>query len=149
MIRRFLTRSAAFIRREELRLLARLLIRESMTLSLIALVFALSLESILPGTVSLRFGIIFFVMGILLAVALENALAHNSKNTPHKKESLRTKRFLIIALFAWSIFIFGNALIGFHPVIIAVVLVMMISLVSLLFGFTRRETVSGQIEDSL
>ncbi|QQS20636.1 MAG: hypothetical protein IPL87_03635 [Candidatus Moraniibacteriota bacterium] len=100
----------------EFRLVAHQLVRDAIFLSLIALIGILSLESILPGTISLRFGIVFFSAGILLLLLAEQALAPHT--LPPPKEKIPSKRWGRILFFGWSVFLFANALVGFHPIVL-------------------------------
>lgn len=107
--------------RQELRLVLLLLFHEGITLSLIALAAILSLESILPGTISLRYGSIFFIIGIGVALSLERSLAASLPTEAFEQKKSRSPfapRLFFFGFLLWAMFLFGNALIGFHPFII-------------------------------
>ncbi len=107
--------------RQELRLVLFLLFHEGITLSLIALAAILSLESILPGTISLRYGSIFFIIGIGIALSLERSLAASLPTEAFEQKKSRSPfapRLFFFGFLLWAMFLFGNALIGFHPFII-------------------------------
>lgn len=107
--------------RQELRLVLLLLLHEGIILSLIALAAILSLESILPGTISLRYGSIFFIIGIGIALSLERSLAASLPTETFEQKKSRSPfatRLFFFGFLLWATFLFGNALIGFHPFII-------------------------------
>lgn len=133
----------AFFGREELRVIATLLSREAIALSLLSLAILLSLESLLPGTVSLRESMLFFILGIAgallverrLSSSLQSILPQNASASPSRKT-----RVLFWGFILWSAFLLGNALFGFHPALILIILFVTTPLLALFFdmAFGKR-----------
>lgn len=133
----------AFLGRGELRVIATLLSREAIALSLLSLAILLSLESLLPGTVSLRESMLFFILGIAgallverrLSSSLQSILPQNASASPSWKTRVLFWGFII-----WSAFLLGNALFGFHPALILIILLVIIPLLALFFdmAFGKR-----------
>lgn len=109
-----------FLGVREFRMLVILLLREAIALALFSLAAILSLESILPGTISLRESVLFFILGTAFALSLERILSKTLPPTRETPVHTSTKtRFLIWGFFLWTTILFANALLGFHPAIIA------------------------------
>ncbi|QQR77898.1 MAG: hypothetical protein IPJ67_02020 [Candidatus Moraniibacteriota bacterium] len=127
----------AFFEKEELRMIAVLLSREAIALSLFSLAILLSLESLLPGTVSLREGMLFFVLGIAGAILIERRLSSTLQATSLQEVSVPASgkmRILFWGFILWAAFLFGNALFGFHPAIIFILLLITTPLLALFFN---------------
>lgn len=128
----------AALRSKEVRILGVLLLREALILSLLSLAIFLSLESILPGTVSLRAGILFFITGIAFALFLEHSLLKTvSFPIEITRANTKSRRGFFILFFLWASFLLGNSLYGFHIGII--VILILITLPLLWIFFTLRE----------
>lgn len=126
---------------KEIRVIFLLLLREAMLLSLLSLALLLSLESLLPGTVSLRESMIFFILGISCMILAERHFSHFHGVPPQadaspKKSTSRRMRMLFIGFVLWAIFLLGNALFGFHLATVSIVLIMTIPILSLFFDMT-------------
>ncbi|MFZ1736282.1 MAG: hypothetical protein WBC29_04145 [Candidatus Moraniibacteriota bacterium] len=127
----------AFFEKEELRMIAVLLSREAIALSLFSLAILLSLESLLPGTVSLRESMLFFVLGIAGAILIERRLSSTLQTTSLQEVSVPTSgktRILFWGFILWAAFLLGNALFGFHPAIIFILLLITTPLLALFFN---------------
>lgn len=137
-----------FAKKRELLLLTILLLREGVRILLIALATLLSFESILPGTVSLRNISVFFVASIASLLFGEQILSKKLPASLTKKERITLSgrmKFFLTSFFLWAAFLFGNALIGFHPWIVAILMVTVPPLIwlffSAVFGFDRSSSV--------
>ncbi len=124
-------------KKEEPRIIATLLSREAIVLALFSLAMLLSMESLLPGTVSLRESMIFFILGIATILIAERYLSKTLK--PESLSALSPPssgktRVFFWGFIAWSAFLIGNALFGFHPAIIALLLLITAPLLALFFG---------------
>lgn len=121
---------------ETLRVIVVLLLREALMLSLFSLAILLSLESLLPGTVSLRESMIFFILGIACMLVVERKISDtislSSIQNPHQGASKRM-RVLFFGFVLWAAFLLGNALFNFHPAIIAVILLFIVPILILFF----------------
>lgn len=127
----------AFFEKEELRMIAVLLSREAIALSLFSLAILLSLESLLPGTVSLREGMLFFVLGIAGTILIERRLSSTLQATSLQEVSVPASgktRILFWGFILWAAFLSGNALFGFHPAIIFILLLITTPLLALFFN---------------
>ncbi len=142
----FINRSLKkFFSAKELRILTVLLLREALALALFSLVAILSLESILPGTVSLRESTLFFILGIALSLSLEQTFAKTipiiqETSAPKNERANKRARFLFVGFFLWATILFGNSLLGFHPVIVVGTLFAMLGLLWTFFGITFKKT---------
>lgn len=126
----------ALFEKEELRMMAALLSREAIALSLLSLAILLSLESLLPGTVSLRESMLFFILGIAGGILIERRLPSALQpKSPQKKSttSVKGKRALFWCFILWAAFLFWNSLFGFHPVLILIILLITTPLLALFF----------------
>lgn len=127
----FFAKTFHSLRSTEANVVAVTLLREGIFLSLGALIILLSLEGLLPGTVSLRTGILFFILLISIALLAERTLSstlpatsiENTRTLPKKMEHA-----ISILFFTWTTFLLGSSLIGFHPVLIIVILIVTIPL---------------------
>lgn len=127
----FFAKTFHSLRSTEANVVAVTLLREGIFLSLGSLVILLSLEGLLPGTVSLRTGILFFILLISIALLAERTLSstlpatsiENTRTLPTKMEHA-----ISILFFTWATFLLGSSLIGFHPVLIIVILIVTIPL---------------------
>lgn len=101
-----------------------ILLRDIAKLSLLSLAIALSFESILPGTVSVRYTVIFFVFGSVLALLIEQRVGAIRKMPPAPSRSRRiADSVLLVSFLMWAAFVFGNALIGFRLEVVLALLV--------------------------
>ena len=120
---------------ETLRIMGVLLLREAVALSLFSLAILLSLESLLPGTVSLRESMIFFILGIACVLVVEQRLSGTLSPVEHKtRSSSKRMRVLFVGFIVWSAFLLGNALFSFHPAVILAVLLLTVPILILFFG---------------
>ncbi len=129
----------AFLEKEELRMIAVLLSREAIALSLFSLAILLSLESLLPGTVSLRESMLFFVLGIAGAILVERRLSKTLQPASLQGALAPTSgktRALFWGFIFWATFLLGNALFGFHPAIILILLLITTPLLAIFFDIT-------------
>lgn len=132
----FFLRFRAALPVETLRTMGVLLLREAVALSLFSLAALLSLESLLPGTVSLRESMIFFILGIACVLVVEQRLSGTISPIREKTRARTSKRMrvLFVGFILWSAFLLGNALFNFHPAVILAVLLLTIPVLVLFFG---------------
>ena len=131
----FLIRFRMALPMETLRIMGVLLLREAVALSLFSLAILLSLESLLPGTVSLRESMIFFILGIACVLVVEQRLSGTLSPVEHKtRSSSKRMRVLFVGFIVWSAFLLGNALFSFHPAVILAVLLLTVPILILFFG---------------
>ena len=131
----FLIRFRMALPMETLRIMGVLLLREAVALSLFSLAILLSLESLLPGTVSLRESMIFFILGIACVLVVEQRLSGTLSPVEHKtRSSSKRMRVLFVGFIVWSAFLLGNALFNFYPAVILAVLLLTVPILILFFG---------------
>lgn len=131
----FLIRFRTTLPMETLRIMGVLLLREAVALSLFSLAILLSLESLLPGTVSLRESMIFFILGIACVLVVEQRLSGTLSPVEHKtRSSSKRMRVLFVGFIVWSAFLLGNALFNFYPAVILAVLLLTVPILILFFG---------------
>lgn len=131
----FFAKTFHLFRSTEASAVAVILLREGIFLSLGALIILLSLEGLLPGTVSLRTGILFFILLISIALLAERTLSHglpaasieNTRTLPKK-----TRRAISILFVTWTTFLIGSSLIDFHFTLIIAILAITIPLLRIL-----------------
>ncbi len=133
----------SFFEKEELRMIAVLLSREAIALALFSLAILLSLESLLPGTVSLRESMLFFVLGIAGVILIDRHLSSTLQSASLQSISVPASgktRTLFWGFILWAAFLLGNALFGFHPAIIFILLLITTPLLALFFdmAFGRK-----------
>lgn len=140
------------IKKEELRIIVVLLLRETIALSLFSLAILLSLESLLPGTVSLRESMLLFIIGIAGTLLVERKLSSilkpessSCKDASHQLPAQKKQTFLFWGFIIWSAFLLGNALFGFHPAIILILLIITTPLLAIFFDITFGKT--GKISE--
>lgn len=112
-------------RSAEAKTVANILLREGILLSLGTLAILLTLEGLLPGTVSLRIGVLFFILVISIALFAKYALSreHSVLSTKKTRNIPPKIRKLILGFsILWVAFLLGNSLIGFHLAFIATTL---------------------------
>jgi hypothetical protein len=132
---KYCTSLRALLQTKEARFVTARLLYEALVLSLVALAALLSLESILPGTISLRTGVLFFILGIAILLVAERAL---SRALPELKNSSsgyspKKKRFFLGLFSFWILFLLGNSLLGFHPSIVISIILLTFPLLWLFF----------------
>lgn len=131
-----------FFKKLEAKIFLSLLLREIVVILVFTIAIFLTLESILPGTVSVRMFILFFILGISVALVAESSVSKtipeiqnrenaNKKNF-HFLHGSKKEIFLSVMLFSWVTFLIGSSSIGFPPAII-VILIIFTSLILWLF----------------
>lgn len=120
-----------FLEKPEARIFLSLLLREIILISIVTMAISLTLESILPGTVSVRSLILFFILGLSIALMAESHISKtipaikNGENMNEKKiYGKKVKALSLTILFSWVILLIGSASIGFPPLIIFVLLIL-------------------------
>ena len=98
-----------------------LILREGIALALVFFAGLLTLETILPGSVSLRTNLAPLIAGIAIALFFEEALGTKIQETSMPKKRSKQSLFVFFAFLFWTLLLFGIASIGFHPAIVGII----------------------------